>query len=68
MGRHLMAAALRDVPPEVTTVSLWVLADNTRARSFYEAAGFVADGRCQDIEIGGTTVAEVRYVLVRELA
>lgn len=62
VGRELMAAALRDVPPEVTTVSLWVLADNTRARSFYEAAGFVADGRCQDIDIGGTAVTEVRYV------
>lgn len=62
VGRDLMAAALRDVPPEVTTVALWVLADNTRARSFYEAAGFVADGLCRDIVIGGTAVPEVRYV------
>lgn len=62
VGRDLMAAALRDVPPEVATVTLWVLDGNARARSFYEAAGFVADGRRQDIDIGGVTVTEVRYV------
>lgn len=62
IGRDLMAAALGDVPPEATTVTLWVLAGNVRARSFYEAAGFVADGRRQDIAIGGVTLTEVRYV------
>jgi ribosomal protein S18 acetylase RimI-like enzyme len=62
IGRDLMAAALGDVPPEATTVTLWVLAGNVRARAFYEAAGFVADGRRQDIEIGGVTVTEVRHV------
>jgi len=62
IGRDLLAAALREVPAGVPVVSLWVLEGNARGRRFYEAAGFVADGRRQMIEIGGVTVPEVRYV------
>jgi GNAT superfamily N-acetyltransferase len=40
---------------------LWVLADNPRARRFYERAGWVTDGAERGIEIFGETVPEVRY-------
>lgn len=41
-------------------VVLWVLADNTRARRFYELAGFTADGGTNIITgLGG--VLEIRY-------
>ena len=40
-------------------VFLWVLADNRRARRFYEAAGFSPDGKAQEAY---PTVPEVRYV------
>lgn len=62
VGRDLLAAALRDVPAGAPVVSLWVLEGNARGRRFYEAAGFVADGRRQAIDIGGVTVPEVRYL------
>lgn len=40
---------------------LWVLEDNTRARRFYERAGFAADGAEEPFEVDGVTVSEVRY-------
>lgn len=42
-------------------VVLWVLAENTRARRFYERRGFVADGARKTIEIGGADLTELRY-------
>ncbi len=33
-------------------VTLWVLEDNVRARSFYEACGFLPDGQTRDIKVG----------------
>ena len=42
-------------------VVLWVLDDNPRARRFYEAAGWQADGEQRPIEFLGQTVPEVRY-------
>ncbi|MFF7160281.1 GNAT family N-acetyltransferase [Streptomyces sp. NPDC008086] len=44
---------------------LWVLKDNTRARRFYERAGFRADGAEEPFEVDGVEVPEVRYA--REL-
>ncbi|MBN3818566.1 GNAT family N-acetyltransferase [Paraburkholderia sp. Se-20369] len=44
-----------------TSVSLWVLADNHRARAFYARDGFVAEDQIQTFEIGGTRLGEVRY-------
>jgi RimJ/RimL family protein N-acetyltransferase len=39
---------------------LWVLRDNTRARRFYERAGFAPDGATDVLDrLGGVT--EVRY-------
>jgi RimJ/RimL family protein N-acetyltransferase len=40
---------------------LWVLPANARARRFYEAAGWVADGAERTSEVFGVTVPEVRY-------
>ena len=40
---------------------LWVLKDNTRARRFYERAGFEADGTEEPFEADGVSVPEVRY-------
>jgi GNAT superfamily N-acetyltransferase len=43
------------------SVALWVLAENHRAKAFYERVGFVADGAGKSIEIGGTSLSELRY-------
>ncbi len=40
---------------------LWVLAANTRARRFYEHAGFQPDGASTDWPVNGVVVPEVRY-------
>ena len=40
--------------------SLWVLRDNGRARGFYEAHGWSADGAAKDC-FGGVTAPAVRY-------
>jgi ribosomal protein S18 acetylase RimI-like enzyme len=43
-----------------SSVRLWVLRDNSRARRFYERAGFAPDGASHTLEgLGG--VAEIRY-------
>lgn len=43
-----------------TSLSLWVLADNLRARRFYERGGFAVTGESQVLDdLGGLT--EVRY-------
>ena len=58
-GRVLAEAALRGLPSTASSVSLWVLADNVRARAFYSALGFVPDG-AQREEVLGVPIAEVR--------
>ncbi len=45
---------------------LWVLADNARARAFYEHHGWRADGTRKTYEVGGGRYPELRYR--RELA
>lgn len=61
-GRALMEAALnvgrRRGHPELT---LWVLADNTRARRFYEKAGFTPDGVTHTFRVAGAALADIRY-------
>jgi len=44
-------------------IVLWVIEGNTRARTFYEAAGFAADGTTGDWSVDGSVVQEVRYCL-----
>jgi len=41
-------------------VTLWVLAENTAARRFYVALGYVLDGVTKDVELG-VSLACVRY-------
>lgn len=43
-----------------TSISIWVLNDNIRARKFYEKHGFTFDGNKKEIEIG-KSLLEVRY-------
>lgn len=43
-------------------IVLWVLEDNSRARKFYEGAGFVFSGKFLDDDIGGKALREMAYV------
>jgi ribosomal protein S18 acetylase RimI-like enzyme len=60
VARDLMRTVIAAVG-EKTTVTLWVLADNERARHFYRRHGFQADGVDRFDEIGGASLLEVRY-------
>ena len=40
---------------------LWVIAENTRARRFYEHNGWRCDGNQRDRNIGDGLIREVRY-------
>jgi len=59
-ARELLRTALEDVPPRVP-VSLWVFADNERARHFYRRHGFQPDGTERTRDVDGTELLEVRY-------
>ena len=62
VGRELMQAGeerLRALGHREAV--LWVLEDNPRARRFYEAAGWTADGTRRPIEVFGMSVPEIRY-------
>lgn len=62
VGRTLLTEVTRRcVSPGHRRMYLWVLKDNTRARRFYERAGFGADGAEEPFEVGGVVVPEVRY-------
>ena len=61
-GRSLLAAGvarLRDAG--ATTAGLWVLRDNARARSFYEAQGWAPTGESRLEEMHGVALPVVRY-------
>ncbi|WP_235980439.1 GNAT family N-acetyltransferase [Streptomyces albidus (ex Kaewkla and Franco 2022)] len=61
-GRALMSACLdRAAERGFTRLLLWVVRGNTRARRFYERAGFTFDGAEDTYVIEGTPVPEVRY-------
>ena len=60
LARDLMRTVLADVTA-ATPLSLWVLADNDRARHFYRRHGFTPDGAERLDEIGGAQLLEVRY-------
>lgn len=71
IGRGVGRALLTEVTHRCASAGhrrmyLWVLKDNTRARRFYERAGFGADGAEEPFEVDGVVVPEVRYA--RELA
>ena len=60
-GRALMDRSLARVAAAgYTSITLWVLQDNARARRFYGRAGFAADGARHVLDdLGGVT--EIRY-------
>ncbi|SDD65004.1 Ribosomal protein S18 acetylase RimI [Sanguibacter gelidistatuariae] len=60
VARDLMRTLLAEVPP-TTPVSLWVLADNDRARHFYRRHGFAPDGVEKIEEYSDKGLTEVRY-------
>jgi len=63
LGRALFTHAVEDLAcMGYRRASLWVLASNERARRFYEAAGWHADGAEQVEEMEGAPLREVRYV------
>lgn len=64
-GCALWLAALERIRAEAcSSVSLWVLAGNERARRFYAAAGFEPEpASMREFTIGGARVSELRYVL-----
>ena len=60
-GRALMDRVLaRSVAAGYSSVTLWVLRDNRRARRFYERAGFAPDG-ATNVLTGLGDVLELRY-------
>jgi len=62
IGRELMAAALgRLGEAGFDPVILWVLDSNARARRFYEAGGWLADGAAKRDDSFGVPMTEVRY-------
>lgn len=60
VARDLIRTVLTEVGDQ-TPVSLWVLADNTRARHFYRRHGFSPDGVERLETLGGADLLEVRY-------
>ncbi|KOV60576.1 GNAT family N-acetyltransferase [Streptomyces sp. MMG1121] len=62
IGRTLLEAVhAQALAHGFDTQSLWVLADNTTARRFYERAGYVADGAARADDYDGVSVPELRY-------
>lgn len=63
-GRALVRASvavLQEAGPR--PVRLWVVAENDRARRFYERLGFQPDGAHDTYEAGGVALRTVRYLL-----
>ena len=64
MGRTLFQHAIDDLLRRgFAPLTLWVLDENQRARHFYEAAGWFADGATKAEEMSGAVLQEVRYRL-----
>ena len=61
IGRRLLEAAVGDLTVSHDPLVLWVLTDNERARRFYEAAGWHADGAARMLDFDGTQIEEIRY-------
>lgn len=67
VGRSLLSHVERDLAGHgYDQAVLWVLADNARARYFYESAGWQLDGASKVDTIGGIEVSEVRYRITLE--
>jgi len=63
VGRMLHARAVAALASGgFTAATLWMLTGNARARAFYAASGWAADGRARHRVLRGADVHEVRYV------
>lgn len=60
VARDLIRTVLTEAGDD-TPMSLWVLADNARARHFYRRHGFAPDGVERLESLGGADLLEVRY-------
>jgi GNAT superfamily N-acetyltransferase len=60
-GRALIERGETELRSHYAEAVLWVLEDNPRARSFYEAAGWSPDGAVKSDERWGVRAPEVRY-------
>lgn len=61
-GRRLLDAVLAGLTRQnFRDVTLWVLEENLRARAFYEATGWTADGTVKRDAVAGVPVTELRY-------
>jgi GNAT superfamily N-acetyltransferase len=60
-GRELMRTSLDWLGPRFRESTLWVLAENDRARRFYEKGGWRFDGTTKDDDRGSFVLREVRY-------
>lgn len=61
-GRQLLEAAVRELAAlGFRDIFLWALAENQRARKFYEKSGFVQTEHCVEHLIGGKKLLEVQY-------
>ena len=61
-GRRLLEAAVAELEMfGYQDIFLWVLAQNQRARKFYEKCGFTPTEHVMDHEIGGKMLQEVQY-------
>ncbi|MFI1962948.1 GNAT family N-acetyltransferase [Streptomyces pathocidini] len=64
VGRALLTESVRRATARGHAhLRLWVLQGNTRARRFYESAGFTPDGAEEPYEVDGVPVPELRYAL-----
>ena len=64
VGRALLQHAMDDLRQRgYRSAMLWVLESNTRARRFYEIAGWRADGTAKVEQRSGVELREVRYCL-----
>ena len=62
LGRQLLATCLDHCRTRArSTVTLWVLEANSRARRFYEKAGFEPDGARRVADVFGAALPKVRY-------
>jgi ribosomal protein S18 acetylase RimI-like enzyme len=62
VGRALHGRALEALTARgFELATLWVLTGNARARRFYEAMGWSADGRVRRVVLKGAEVPETRY-------
>ncbi|MGW1712502.1 N-acetyltransferase family protein [Streptomyces sp. NPDC002156] len=62
VGKQLMLATLTALgQADYAQATLWVLEDNERARRFYEAADWRADGAAVEDTTGGASLNKLRY-------